>query len=392
MRRFGLIVGNLCPILQFHILILVSWSPVSAADIIFAGQPMGPSSNIYYIDANGQLNKLTDDTRWRDLMAHVGPKGAFVFTSNRKESSKIDFQRSAIFNIFTLEHGRLSKLTDDANMDASPQFSPDGKRIAFIKYAVDSSALQLLNRNGSDRHILAKAQEITGFSWSPDGTRIAYAMQDGDRSAIEVVNLNAEQSLPIRSLVEYRKSVPDEPLDAAMTSSINGYSYIVTSAQWSPDGNKIAYIVHSLQKPERVLRVLDLTSGIDRQISSTDVQVQQPVTWSPDGERLLYAALVDYEFYYDEERQEKIHEGGMQIFLTTVKGRNRQLTHGDHLHNRPVFSPDEKAIAFLYGSKLDSRDLSVRVMTIDGKPTSELFHGVARDSFLYWTPTIATKH
>jgi TolB protein len=390
MERFNLIVGNLCPKLQF--LIFVSWSQISAADIIFAGQPMGPSSNIYAIATNDQISKLTDDTRWRDLMAHIGPAGAFVFTSNRKENSQIDFQGPSTFNIFTLEDGRLSKLTDDANMEAYPQFSPDGKRIAFIEHAANSSTLQVLNRNGSDRRILAQAQAISGFSWSPDGARIVYAMQDGDRSAVEMISLSAKQSSPPRSLVEYRTSVPDEQLDPATASSINGFSHIATSAQWSPDGNKIAYIVHSLQKPERVLRVLDLTSGIDRQISSTDVHVQQPVTWSPDSERLLYAALVDYEFYYDEERQEKIYEGGMHIFLATVKGQNRQITHGEHLHNRPVFSPDEKAIAFLYGSKLDSRALSVRVTTLDGKPTRELFHGVARDSFLYWTPTDDTKH
>lgn len=391
MRRFNLIPGNLCPILQLLILVVISWSPTAAADIIFAGQPMGPSSNIYAIDANGQINKLTDDTKWRDLMAHVGSDGALVFTSNRKESPEIDLHKhSASFNIFTLEDGSLSKLTDDANMEAYPQFSPDGKHIVFIEHGANSR-LQVMDRNGNHRRTLAKAQKVTGFSWSSDGTRIAYAMRDGDRSAVEIVDVNANQPSAPRSLVEYRTSVLDENPNPAMAAKINGFSQMVTSAQWSPDGNKIAYIVHSLKQQERVLRVIDLKSGADRQISSADVQVQQPVTWASDSERLLYAALVDYDFYYDEKRQEKVYEGGMHIFLSTVKEQNRQLTHGDHLHNRPVFSPDEKAIAFLYGDQLDSRALAVRVMTVDGKPTREIFYGATRDSFLYWTPDATEK-
>ena len=392
MGRLDLLTGNLYPILQLLILLLVSWSQTVAADIIFAAQPMGPSSNIYAVDAEGQLNKLTDDTRWRDLMVHVGSDEALVFTSNRKENPKIDLhQRSATFNIFTLEDGSLRKLTDDANMEAYPQFSPDGKRIVFIGYGTNSTSLQIMERNGNDRRTLATAPEITGFSWSPDGTSIAYAMQDGDRSAVEIVEINAKRTSPPRSLLEYRTSGPDKNSDPEVAAKINGFSQIVTSAQWSPDGDKIAYIVHSLKEQERVLRVIDLKSGEDRQISSSGIHVQQPITWAFDSERLLYAALVNYDFYYDEKQQEKVYEGGMHIFLSTINGQSQQLTHGDHLHNRPVFSPDGKTIAFLYGDKLDSRTLSVRVMDIDGKPAREIFSGATRDSFLYWTPTTDTK-
>lgn len=359
--------------------------------IVFAGRPMGVSSNIYAIDENGELTKFTDDSRWRDVMAHVAKDGSIVFVSSRKKVPKIDLHKnSETYDIFVT--GKNSKeihqITDTPELELSPKFSPDGRHIAYIAKKSGYSELMLVERNGKNPQSLVSADKIVQISWSPDGSGIGVTQLNGGESAIELVTLpqdevpGTEETL-IKVWTNAANEKGEQPdQDARKTEDI--FNKQITSAQWSPDGKKIAYIVDSLDRRARHLRVLDRTTGHDRLVSASETQVQQPVTWAEDSESILYSGLVNYKFYYDEKVHQKVYEGGMHIFIADLAGNHRQLTKGDHLHNRPVFSKDGKRIAFLYADKLGARSLSLKTMDFDGNNMAELHRGVAPDSFLYW--------
>jgi Tol biopolymer transport system component len=278
------------------------------------------------------------------------------------------------------ENGKsLKQITDSEHDEMIPKFSPDGKQIVYLLEVPGKHELMVMNRDGSAKRALVTADAILDFSWSPDGKKIVYAPAEGTDSTLSVVDLaDAEPQV----LVKVSTTSPP-----AGEKNTDAFQRQIVSVQWSPDGNKIAYIMHPLvHGAVRQLRVFDLKTAEDLVISAAEAQVQHPVVWSADGGKLLYSALVGYKFYYDEKVHRKVYEGGMHIFVSSLgeKTEIRQLTKGDFLFKSPVFSPDEKQIAFLYADALDERTLMLKTMKADGTGMKQWYDSVAQRSNLQW--------
>lgn len=351
------------------------------AEILFIAKVMGPVSNIYSIAASGgEPAKLTDNARWRDMEADISKDGEIVFMSNREKNSKIDLEKQAErFDIYTMDvNGKnLKRVTDTSGHEIIPKFSPDGKWITYIGQANGKHQLNLMKKDGSGARVLAAADNIFDFSWSPGSKKLSYARLDGTDSVLMILDIESGEDETL--LKVSTAAAPEDDKSAGL------YRVQIVCVQWSPDGDKIAYIKHPFsQGASRQLRVLNLKSGEDKLISSEKSQVQNPVVWSKDSQRLLYSALVGYKFYYDEKIHKKVYEGGMHIFIASLDGKNQQITEGDFLFKHPVFSPDEKRIAFLYADTLSARTLSLRTMKADGTDIQELYGSVAKRSSLHW--------
>jgi Tol biopolymer transport system component len=351
---------------------------------------MGPVANLYSVDESGKnLKKLTDSIRCRDLAADVSARGEIVFMSDREKNAKVDIHKnSGNYNLYKIDvDGKnLKQLTDDPGQEVSPKFSPDGEWIAYIARAEGSAELKLVKRDGSGDRVLATADNVIDFSWSPDGKKLGYSPVVKNDSSLAILDVKTGES---ETLLKVSKAEPPKENKKSEENkenkSIDLYRMQIASVQWSPDGEKIAYIRHPFdQGKARQLRVLNLKTGKDRLISPEKVQVQSSIVWSKDGERLLYSALVDYKFYYDETIYRKVYKGGMHIFISDLNGESRQITQGDHLFENPVFSPDEKRIAFLYADALAPRTVTLRTMKIDGTDMKELYGSVDKRSSLEW--------
>lgn len=364
----------------FALLGLITLLPATAdAVIYFNARIAGPVTNIYCIDRQGAIKKLTDNNSWRDLQPDVSVRGDMAFASNREAGAKIDLQRkSENFNIYIADRRarKLRQLTADPGRETSPRFSPDGRRLAYLgEAATGGQGLYLIGRDGSRQRLLAKAEQIFDFAWSPGGDAIAFAAVDRQRSTITLVDV---QSQALRPLIEVSS-------EAETASAAH-----LVAPQWSPDGRAIAYIRHPLRGDEvRSVFVVrpqaQAAAAAGQRVSAAGVQAQAPLTWSADSRRLLYAGLVDYRYRYDERLHRKVYDGGMQIFVSEPGAKTRQLTRGNHLHARPVFSPDGRSIAYLYADKLGgARSLSLRTMNLDGSDLRELYTNVARQSSLIW--------
>ncbi len=337
--------------------------------IYFVARTIGPSTQIQIAGESGETRPYLESRHWRDLHPDRAPDGRVVFMSNRKTETEIDLSRHRErFQVFMAdrEGENLRSLTDTEHSAITPTFSPDGQRIAYLHARPDSAELYWTTPDGDESKRLMTARDILDYDWSPDGRQLAVVVFDPGQSRVEFL------------------SVGDADRGAQPEATHAPEGAVVTAVSWSPDGKQLAYIVNH---PEgfRQLFVRNLADGHTRALTDRGQHVQQPVSWSRDGQALLYASLVDFEFSYDEQAREKVYRGSMQLFRAGLNGETRQLTDGDGRHGAPVFSPDEQRIAYLYADQLDARRLSLRTMNLEGREIKTLHDKVAPESYLQWT-------
>jgi dipeptidyl aminopeptidase/acylaminoacyl peptidase len=118
----------------------------------------------------------------------------------------------------------LRQLTNDAAKDREPQWSPDGRRIAFYSNRSGQWEIWAINPDGSGLKQLTYAGLALRASWSPDGRWLSYWSQPpGPRGTF---------------LLEADKPW-NEQVPRAVCSNLGGTEYF-SGWSWSPSGEELA--------------------------------------------------------------------------------------------------------------------------------------------------------
>jgi TolB protein len=158
-----------------------NWSP-NGRKVVFNSFWGGQAKrDIYVIDIDGTgLTKLTQDpdplVAIDDIRPDWSPDGRRIaFQSNRRDP------KSKGYEIFTMnpDGTGVRRLTShqptDTVTDAAPEWSPNGKRIAFQSNRDGDDDIWVMNADGSGLAQLTKNSiRDAKPSWSPDGKRIAF--------------------------------------------------------------------------------------------------------------------------------------------------------------------------------------------------------------------------
>jgi Tol biopolymer transport system component len=123
-----------------------------------------------------------------------GGEGRF-FTPAISRQGRVAYVQYAVFaNIWRLELGgsqRVDKLPmNSTRLDHVPQYSPDGKRIAFASNRSGSHEIWLCDADGSNTVKLTSfgGPFVANPAWSPDGRRITFNARPGGRSEMYIVS------------------------------------------------------------------------------------------------------------------------------------------------------------------------------------------------------------
>lgn len=218
----------------------------------------------------GALRQHTHLADGADAHVSVDPSGKWiVFTSTRHSlRPKVYLQK--------VDGVTVTQLTTDDADDASPAFSPDGKKIAFASNRSGRWSLYTMDLDGKNV-VQLTGQNTTGGqdlhpSWSADGNWIAYSSL-GIRSGVwELWILDVNTSA--------RKMVGEGLFPA-----------------WSPDKtvSRLAF-QKARQRGGRQFSIwtLDLDNGEPRRLTevawSASAALVTPA-WSPDGAQLAFASV-----------------------------------------------------------------------------------------------------
>lgn len=201
----------------------------------------------------------------------------------------------------------IRQLTRDRNMNLSPAWSSDGKKISYVSYKQENPDIYAID-------LITKV--IERISMRP-GLNIAPAYHPNGNKLAATLSFTGNPEL-------YLLGGRGEILKQLTISWA-----IDVSPSWSPDGSKLAYVSNRAGKPQ--IYLLDTTSKRTSRLTFEGNYNTSPA-WSPRGDRILYAGL---------------HNGKFDIFIISPDGRKlRQLTGGEGNNENPCWSPDGRLIVF----------------------------------------------
>jgi Tol biopolymer transport system component len=157
-------------------------------------------------------------------------------------------------------------LADPQNIITFARWSPDGKRITFVKMP-DSQApfpageVWVMDADGTNSHFLSAADAGHGYApaWSPDGGRIAFVVRENpDDAAADRFAENLRTNLYVYDLGSNTRS----PLTQFPAANVGG-------PVWSPDGAHVAFDVRMDDKITTWL--YDVSSGMLKAVTGAYV-------------------------------------------------------------------------------------------------------------------------
>lgn len=231
---------------------------------------------------------------------------------------------SGTSDIWTLENGKYTKLTDFNGHDLNPVWAPDGAGYYYISEKDGTLNVYGVDKAGNSRQLTKFTRHpvrslsiadngLMAFSW--DGE--IYTLKDGAEPQKLTVNINADQYV--------NDAVKKFVNTGASTMSV------------SPDGKEVAFVIRG------EVYVTDTKYKTTKRITDTPAQ-ERVVDFSPDGRMLVYDSDRDGQWQLFTAEIKKSDE---KRFAYATDIEEKLLYKGSGIAQQPQFSPDGKKVAFL---------------------------------------------
>ncbi len=171
----------------------------------------------------------------------------------------------------------------------APQWSPDGKRLAFLRKQSKGHGLWIVDANGGEARPLPTAEVAFGgetimpynrlqtsdFSWSPDGQRLAYAAAKNGANNLSLITADGKN---------------ETPLTANTEATLVHYCPL-----WSVDGKRLAFTTTAFKRTaETKMSFSGAILDTDTRAAHTIIQASnflRLIGWLSGDRELLYATM-----------------------------------------------------------------------------------------------------
>jgi len=244
----------------------------------------------------------------------------------------------------------------------SPQISPDGRWVAYVRVTADvmsdrfRRSIWLVDANGANHRSLVQGAGGYGSPvWAPNGRAIAYVANEESGAEVRIFYLDTQRSatitrvpagagnltwspdgrtLAFQSFVEEGSddpaAMPPQPEGsdwAGPARVINGVVYRADGEGYLPNGYAQIFVVPA-------------DGGTPRQLTYQARNHDGRLSWSPNGRTLYFSANAEDGWEYDPVEAD-IYS------LDITSGAVTRLTTRDGPENNPVVSPDGRRIAYV---------------------------------------------
>ena len=237
----------------------LAWMP-EGNEIVYSTRRMGRAEELWRVAASGGVPQPvsgTGENAFYLAISHTDKRLAYVHQTYDENIWRLDLATGKT-------SGPPAKFIASTWQDNAPQYSPDGKKIAFASDRSGSFEIWVANADGSGAGQLTSSGGHAGTPrWSPDGRRIAF--DDSVMGSADIFVIDAGGGAP----------------KLITTMAAHGHSRSVPS--WSSDGKSVYF-------------ACDMTGRYEIWRASADGGQENQVTHqggfdpreSPDGKALYY--------------------------------------------------------------------------------------------------------
>ncbi len=276
--------------------------------------------------------------------AKLSPDGGRVLYTVTTTDVAADSRRTSVWQV-DWSGSAAERLTDPASSAHTPDWSPDGQWISFIREADGGSSqvwLMPADGRGEPRPVTRVEGGVSNYAWSPDSRRLAIVYR-------------AERAL---RKGEDGKDVP-EP-------------WVIDRVRFKEDAGD-GYL-HDRIKPERIY-LHDLQAHTFDPLTSGGEFDEDSPAWSPDGRHIAFVSNRGPDWQY-------VDYGDIHVVSSQPGSTPRRLTDFPGADRAPAWRPDGREIVYLQGSEPQYwmyNQLGLATVSVDGGAPRMLATGLDRD-------------
>ena len=261
--------------------------------------PMGTrpvARGIYLVRPDGtESHALLPDANYRTFHPDWSPDGAKIaFDAETGGGNEI-----WVVNADGTDAAAIVQRSTDCAIScgevAEPAWSPDGSKIAFVRFQLGASGLEaavieVQDVASGDRRVVYRAPSKTALDyprWSPDGQSIVFTMT---RYPDTQINTGTATGSAI--------AVIDVTKEGAKPVVLTDWSMYANYPDWRPGSHEIVFSTYGLgefqstDEPSNLYTINPDGSGLKTltKFGKAEQRATQP-TWTPDGSRIIFALV-----------------------------------------------------------------------------------------------------
>ncbi len=172
-------------------------------------------------------------------ISNDGKYVAYVVREPIMEDKKSEYLSQIwVSNVDTKEN---IQYTFNLKSSSSPEFSPDGKMIAFLSARSGKNQIWIINTNGGEaKKLTSEKKSVNSIKWSPDGNVISFLKSDDDTEEEKKSKENKTDVILVDKNFKYSHIYSYSFAEDTVRQITKG-NFSVNNYDYSPDGKKIIF-------------------------------------------------------------------------------------------------------------------------------------------------------
>ena len=256
--------------------------------------------------------------------------------------------------------GTPRQLTFSERGENAPQWSPDGRSLAFLSSrgsGTDAKTqIWVLPMDGGEGYQLTTSKEnVTGFEWSKDGSRIAFLAVDTLPKNDEAKTARRDDPQVFEDNFRLSHAWVIDVATKRASEVAHGNLTVSGAPSWSPDGTRLAFQAAPTTMIRDSRSDIYIVTIADKSLTKITPKPEagSAPAWSPDGKTIAFTVLPQsHTARPDSIMDREIGNDHLVLYdVATGKAKDTYDAKADISAGNPRWTPDGSRVLFTTGER-----------------------------------------